>query len=380
MASRLQVTHVITGLPRGGAQTVLEQLVLGADRARFEMDVISLTELGAVGERLARNGTRVRALAMNRRLPNPAALLRLARWLRRSQTHVVQTWLYHGDLIGGLAGRLAGVPVMWNLRQTDLDPKTTGRGTLWTARACAPLSRRVPRRIVCCSEASQRVHAALGYDASRMVVVCNGVDLGRFRPDRAAAAAFRAELGVGPGERLVGLFARYHPQKDHQTFIAAAAAVCRAVTNVRFMLCGEAIDGCNAELASLLDQAGCRDRFLLLGIRDDVPRLTAALDLAVSSSSYAEGFSNVLLEAMAAGVPCVATDVGESALMVGDSGWVVPPRDVAVMTEALLTALRSSDPELVARGARARARAQTHYSLATMIETYQNLYAEVAAA
>jgi glycosyltransferase involved in cell wall biosynthesis len=371
------VIHVITGLPRGGAQTVLEQLLRQIDRRAFAMSVISLTELGAVGERLLQAGIPVRALGMSRRLPSPSAVWKLAAWLRREKPDFVQTWLYHGDLIGGVAARLAGCRAVWNLRQTDVDPAITPASTLWTVRACARLSGLVPSLIVCCSEASREVHGRLGYRWDKMKVIPNGVDLQRFHPDDDAAAALRAELGIPLHHRLIGLVSRFHPQKDHANFFSAVSLLRESAPDVQFVLCGEGIEEGNGALMALVEASGQRDRLHLLGVRDDVARLTAGLDVAVSSSN-SEGFSNVLIEAMACGVPCVATDVGDSARIVGETGWIVPARDPKALAQACAAALALPAVQLRERGRRARERAVAEYSLPVFVERYSTLYADLA--
>jgi glycosyltransferase involved in cell wall biosynthesis len=373
-SAKIKVTHVITALPRGGAQSVLFQLLERMDKSRFDMDVVSLADQGVVGQKIAELGVPVKALNMGRRFPNPVKILRLARWLRIRKPDLVQTWLYHGDLVGGLAARLAGRLVLWNLRQSDLDPRSTRRATMLTAKTCARLSRIVPRTIVCCSEASREVHTGLGYDGERMTVIGNGVDLDRYRPDTTAGAALRKEIGVNEGARLVGLVARFHPQKDHQTFLTAAAQVCAHVDDVHFVLCGEDVDDSNAVLGDLIRQTGFADRFHLLGVRDDIPQVTGAFDLAMSSSSYGEGFPNVLLEAMACGVPCVTTDVGDSARIAGSTGWVTPPGDAKALAAALAQALALSPSELAAKATAARARAEEAHSISRMIQAYEGLY------
>jgi glycosyltransferase involved in cell wall biosynthesis len=371
----VRVTHVITGLPRGGAQTVLSYLVRCSDPARFSMRVISLTETAAVGNLLAASGVSVRALGLNRAVPDPIRLARLVQWLRQDHADLVQTWLYHGDLIGGVAARVAGIPVLWNIRQTDLDPATTRRSTIWTARACARLSRSIPARIVCCSHASQRVHGALGYDTARMVVLPNGVDLDRFRPDAEARLRMRRAWGVPPDAKVVGAVARFHPQKDHETLVRAAGALLQRMPEVHFVLCGENVDQGNAALSSWIAATGRRDRFHLLGIRDDVPAVTAAFDVATCTSSYGEGFNNVLVEAMACGVPCVTTDVGDAAAIVGGLGWVVRPREVDAIAAAWQQALGDGERRATA----VRRRATEDFSLASMIRRYEDLYESLTA-
>lgn len=375
---RLHVTQIITGLPRGGAQRMLYYLLERYDRDRFSMDVVSLTELGAVGKALQSAGIPTIALGMNRTLPNPADVWRLAAHLRRNQTDVVQTWLYHGDLIGGLAGRLAGRPTIWNIRQSDLAPRTTKLGTLLTARACAWLSGLAPKHIICCSEASRVVHSALGYDAGKMSVIGNGVDFSTFCPDRAAGAEVRGAAGIQPDVPVIGLVARFHSQKDHKTFVRAAAALAEIHANVQFVLCGEGVEPDNATLSGWISDLGLSERFHLLGARDDVQRVYNMLTIATLSSSYGEGFPNVLAEAMACGVPCVTTDIGDSAFIVGNTGAVVQPGDPVALAEAWAKILELDDKNRAALGAVACRRAVETFRLEDVIERYQILYEQMA--
>jgi glycosyltransferase involved in cell wall biosynthesis len=365
----IRVLFVTTGLDTGGAELMLYRLIAGLDRATFACSVVSLTDCGPTAAKLRALGVPVQALGMRRGVPDPRAVPRLARWMRRLAPDVVQTWMYHADLIGGLAARLAGRRALaWSLRQSTLDARTSKRSTVWTVRACAPLSRFVPARIVCCSEASRRVHVAAGYTSRKMLVIPNGFDVGAFRPDPGVRVAVRRELSVPDDALLVGLVARWDPQKDHATFLRAAARVA-ARCPAQFVLCGEGVTSDNAVLAGWIEAAGLGGRCHLLGSRDDMPRLTAALDVACSASAYGEGFSNVLGEAMACEVVCVATDVGDAALIVGDTGRVVPPRDAAALAAALGEVL-ALDPG---------ARAQQQFDLSTCVARYAALYSRLAA-
>src|SRR5262249_16836853 len=149
----IKIAHVITGLDADGAETVLYRITSRMDRTRFQNEVISLIELGPMAERLRSSGISARSLGMRRGSANPIQVLRLANWLRQSQPKVVQTWMYHADLLGGIAARLAGKPVVWAIHHTNLDPGQNKRLTILTARMCAQLSHNVPRRIVCVSQA-----------------------------------------------------------------------------------------------------------------------------------------------------------------------------------------------------------------------------------
>ena len=377
----IEVAHVITGLPVGGAQTVLLQLARRLSPSEFGTKVISLTEKGAVGLELEASGIAVQAMNMSRALPNPLFLFRLSSMLRKWRPDVVQTWLYHGDLVGGLAAKLAGRRrVVWNVRHSDFDPHHDRRSTIWCAKACAALSGRLPSAIVCNSDAAASIHVGLGYDGDRMRIIPNGVDVETFRPDSSARSDVREELGVPGDGFLIGLIGRFHPQKDHRGFVDAAGRLASLDGRVRFVLCGENVTRDNPVLASWIEATGYGDRFHLLGVRSDVRRVTAALDASTSSSSHGESFSNAVVEAMACGVPCVVTDVGDSRSMVDDTGIVVPPGDPAALVEAWRSLLDMSASRRSGMGAAARRRAADEYSIETMVARFGELYAEISCA
>lgn len=375
----MKVTHVITGLAFGGAQMMLYKLLASLDRTVCKAEVISLCDIGPLGKRIQELGVPVRALGLRPGAPNPWGIYRLARWLRQDPPHLLQTWLYHADLIGGLAAKLAGgIPVAWNIRHSNLDATDDKRSTRWTVRACAKLSHWLPARIVCCSESSQHVHAALGYAANKMVVIPNGFDLTAFKPDPTARLAVRQELGIPDKAPLIGLVGHFRAQKDHRTFVRAAARLHADLPEVHFLLCGNDITWENPEMCQWISAAGIRDRCHLLGRREDMPRLTAALDIATLTSAHGEGFPNVIGEAMACGISCVVTDVGDSALIVGDTGKVVPPQDPSALAKAWFTVLML-DPEGRAQlGLAARHRVNEHFNLPLIVTRYQRLYEELA--
>jgi len=374
-ADALAVVHIITGLPVGGAQTMLSEIARRQQQSGDRLLVISLTELGAVGEQLRQAGVQVRALGMNRSLPSPFDLFRLARLIKDFAPDVVQTWMYHADLIGGLAARLAGVrAVVWNIRHSDLRPGVDKRATIWTARLCGFLSRWLPSLILCNSHHAAGLHEKLGYQRRRIEVVPNGIDVEKFRPQSDAGASVRSELGISDKARLVGLVARFDPQKDHRRFIAAAGIVARQHADVHFLLCGSGIDAHNQDLARWINESPVADHFHLLGVRDDVPRLTAALDLSISSSAHGEGFSNIIAEAMACAVPCVVTKIGDSALIVGDTGWSVPAENEDALADAISVALAEPRDAHGLRGEQARSRIIDNFSIDEIFAKYRAVY------
>lgn len=374
----MRILHVITSLSTGGAEMMLYKLLSRMDGAAFDTRVICLTANGPIGKKIESLGIPVIALNMRRGAIDLLRFSRLVREIRHARVDVVQTWLYHADLLGGLAAHMAGANhVVWNIRNSSLDVKKSKWHTRMAAHACAMLSNLIPTQIVTNSNTAAALHQELGYDGGRIVVIPNGFDADVFRPDNTARASVRTELGLAGEVPLVGLIGRFDPQKNHAGFIRAAAQALRGRSDVRFVLCGRGVDISNGELMRLIGGGNLDGHIYLLGERHDIPRLTAALDVAVSSSCYGEAFPNVVGEAMSCGVPCVVTDVGDSAAIVGDTGKVVPPGDDAALTAALLAVLAMSQAERRALGMRARQRVIDLYSLDSIAQQYELLYEAV---
>lgn len=378
-----RMIHVITGLGVGGAEMMLLRLLAEMDQTRYAPAVISLTSDGALGDKMRALGIPVTALGMQPGSSNPLALLggvrRLAAIFRRHKPELVQTWMYHADLIGGLAARLAGsVPVVWNVRSNLPALERNKRATVLTARLCAVLSHLLPRLIITNSRVVCAAHIRAGYSAKKMRVIPNGFDLSRFQPNLQARAAARGELGVDDRALLVGMVARFDRSKGHQVFIEAAGRLAAVEPRAVFVLCGEGATPENATLMNWISTAQISERIHLLGRRDDIPRWLNALDLYVSAS-ISEAFPNVVGEAMACELPCVVTDVGDSAGIVADTGWVVPPRDPAALAAACASALALSPEERAAMGKHARQRVYLHFDLPKIVAQYMALYDGVLA-
>jgi glycosyltransferase involved in cell wall biosynthesis len=374
-----KILHVITSLRCGGAEGVLARLVL-ATRSEFEHIVVALRDDGQLAPLLRSAGIVVRELGIDSRRGAVLGVASLTGLIRKEQPVIVQTWLYHADLIGGIAARLAGIrSIVWGVRNTNLSAAAISRSTRCVAWLAARLSGVIPQVIVCNSIASSREHIAFGYQAAPFRVIANGFDLERLHPDSVVRAATRASLGIPPGALLVGNVARWDPQKDHDNLLAALRSVALNQPALRVVLIGAGMEWGNARLAELVRMSGLQERVALLGQRDDVPALMNALDLHVLSS-LGEAFPNVVPEAMSCGTPCVVTDVGDAARIVGDTGWVVPARDPAALAAAIeraLAALQQHGRE--ALGKRCRERIVAHYDLRSMTDAYTALWGELAA-
>jgi glycosyltransferase involved in cell wall biosynthesis len=376
---KIRVAHVITGLGVGGAEMMLVKLIAGRDRGRFESRVIALSNDLPLEDRARQAGAEVSTLGLDPSLLAAAGgLRRLLRMLRDPRPDIVQTWLYHADLLGGVAGKLLGVPVIWNIQNSAMDPSRTSWRSTAVGRMGAAASSVVPKSIVACSYVGMNQHIEMGYDRRRFQVIPNGVDLSLFRPDPELRASVRAELGVTPDTQLIGMIARLHPQKDHENFFAAAGRVAKTHPNVRFVMVGLGLEPMNDETMAMVRGAGVEQQTILLGLRSDIPRILCGLDLHTLSSAFGEGFPNVLVEAMAVGVPCVVTDVGDSARIVGDTGRSVPSRDPGALASALREMLDLPAAEFDALRLRARERTASHFSIEAAVEQYEQLYERTA--
>jgi glycosyltransferase involved in cell wall biosynthesis len=355
---------------------MLVKLLRHTDHTRIHSRVVSLAGAGPLAREIEALGVPVTSLGMVPGRISVGAMRRLVALLRADRPDVLQTWLYHADLLGTIAGRLAGVrSIYWNVRCAELDRDDHARSLFWMLRALAWLSPRVTG-VVVNSDAGRRASESLGYRPKRWVMIRNGFELDRFTASEDASASVRAELGVAPDRRLVGLVARFHPMKDHATFLRAAGIVRRTHSDVDFVLAGRQIDSSNATLRALVDANGLAGGVHLLGERHDIPRLTASFDVA-ACSSYSEAFPNAVGEAMACAVPCVATAVGDCADVIGDTGEIVPPRDPAALAAAVRRLLDLPDGERRALGARARERVMTRYDIVNVAAEYARLYKEL---
>lgn len=370
----MRVLYIITGLATGGAETMLLKLLERLDRERYEPMVISLTTVGDIGPRIAALGIPVRALDMAAGLPGPLGFFRLMRAIRQLEPDIVHTWLYHADLLGGVAAKWAGVPaICWGIRSSNLDADKTSWTTRAVRRVCALMSHVIPQRIFLNSETARRIHASLGYAADKMSVIPNGFDLSRFRPDESARRSVRTGLDCTDDTLLVGMIGRFDPLKNHAGFISAMAVVFRQLPQIRLVLAGKGVDRENEELLVAIEKAGLSANIHLLGPRDDMPALMAALDV-LACPSHAEAFPNVVGEAMAAGVPCVATDVGDCAYIIGNTGFVVPVGDMDGFASKVAAMLSLSRVQRMALGEQARARVQSHFEIAGVVRRYEEAY------
>lgn len=373
----ITIVHLITELNMGGAEQMLYKLVTRMDHNRFRCIVVSMTDQGPVGERIKAKGIPVFPLGMGFGRPTLKGVSTLFYLLKQESVNIVQSWLYHADLLGLIVGRIAGIKrVVWGIRCSDLHLSKYRPLTALTVRASGILSP-LADAIVVNSENGMRVHKKRGYQTERMVFIPNGFDTERFCPDASAKTWLIQSLGIPPDAILIGQIARFDPMKDHKTFLKAASLLARQHPEVHFVLVGRGLVPENADLAFLINHH-LEGRIHLLGLRDDIPRITAALDIVSSSSAFGEGFSNTIGEAMSCGVPCVVTDVGDSALIVDGTGIVVQPEDPEALADAWIQMLKKGEDGRKDAGEQARVRVVKNYSIEKIVQRFEDLYVKLA--
>lgn len=374
--SVIRVCHVIVGLNVGGAESMLKRLIESDPASIPETVVVSLTSLGVIGDSLRARGVCVHALGMLSFLHAPIALWRLIRLTRQYRPVIVQTWMYHADLLGGLAARVAGNRyVIWGIRTTDIRVGAPF-GTVIVRWLCARLSRWIPSAIICAAEASRQSHIAVGYDAKKMVVIPNGYDFSWLNASFEERQSLRKQCGINQDEVVIGSLGRFHADKDQENFVRSAALLVPQYPQLRFLMVGRGLDLNNQPLVDWINRTGCMDRFVLLGERKDVPQCLAAMDI-FCLHSRTEGFPNVLAEAMAMGLPCITTDVGDATMLLGDAGVVVPKENSVALVQGVERLLALDQDARHALGRRAKALVQARFSIARARERFEEVYRQV---
>lgn len=379
-AQPIKILHIINDLAIGGAEIMLYRLLSEKSRQRFSPVVISLMDHGSLRQQIEELGIPVYTARMKRGRPTPASVWRLIRLVRQIKPDLIQGWLYHGSLaaqIGSLF--LPGhIPALWSIHCSIYSLSFEKKLTAVVVRICALLSK-LASHIIFVSRTSQAQHKALGYDIAKSSVVPNGIDTSLFAPSNEAKASVRLELGVPPSALLIGAIGRYHAMKDHANFLRAAGLIADRYPEVNFLLAGRGLDAENRALQELIRELRLEHRTHLLGERTDIARLVAALDIFCLSSSHGESFPIIVAEAMSSAVPCVVTDVGDSASMVTDTGRVTPPRDAKALATACEELLDLGPAGREALGLKARRRVVELFSLSRVVAEYEALYETIIA-
>lgn len=368
-----KILYIITSLSVGGAQKALLNLTTSEFSQQYPPHVLALVEVDGIRQQFEQAGIPVQVLGLNRLSRLPFLLPRLAWLVWTIKPQVIHGWMHHGNLFATLAWLLAACRprLLWGMHHTPEQATLERAQHAFVLKLGRWLSG-LPQHIVYVSRRSLQRHTELGYDSHHAQVIANGIPLGHGSLRATSHASVREELGIPVDALLIGSLTRYVPEKDIPNLLAAIRLVQQHGLDAHFLLAGEGMDAGNPALQSLLAGIPEPGRVHLLGVRTDAARLIAALDVATLSSRR-EAFPLFLAEAMAAGVPCVATDVGDIAECVADTGLVVPAGDAAALVQAWITLLQQSPSQRLALGEQAQQRVAERYSLAVVVQAYREL-------
>ena len=363
-----KIAHVIIGLNVGGAELMLQRLVLNSSKkADFKHYIISLTDLGVIGPQLQEHGIEIYSLDMNSLSSLPSILLKLRKLIKKINPDVVQTWMYHADLLGGLAAKSLGIEnIVWNVRNTTIE----GRGIIATsiAKLCAKLSYIVPKKIVYVSRSASKSHQAFGYNNSISLVIFNGYDTHKFNYSLRARQKYRRDFQISDNDIIVGSVGRFSKSKDHETFIKSIMLATTSNPNIKGLLVGRDI---NLDSFNISEQD--KKKFIVIGQREDIASIYSCMDI-FCLHSLSEGFPNVLGEAMSTGIPCVVTRAGDAEYILNQAEYTSNVRDVDSLSRSLVSLSNLSPKERREIGLKNRERIKENFEISVIIERYLNLY------
>lgn len=352
---------------------MLVKLLARIDRNKFSPAVISLTKASDIEDQVRELGVEVYTLDLLSAHRLVLEVFRLLRLVSRIRPDIIQGWMLHGNLAALFAGTCLHIPVIWGVRHSRLLLDREKKSSVALERVLRWFSR-FPVRIVYNSNNGKRSHEDMGYAPKRSLVIPNGFDTRRFRPSSTIRQTVRKSLDIAEKTVVIGMIARYHPMKDHRTFLQAAALLRRSHAGVTFLLIGRGCERTNVELVSYVNELLLGSDVQLIGERSDVHEMINALDIGTLSSASGEGFPNTIGEAMCCAVPCVVTDVGDSAWIVGDTGITVPPQDAAALSRGWRELIDAGPSVRRTMGERARARILDCFSIDAVTREYEAAY------
>jgi glycosyltransferase involved in cell wall biosynthesis len=357
---RPSIFILIRSLHVGGAERQVSVLAKSLHNKGYSVTVGVFYSGGVLEEKLRQEGVCIYSLDKKGRWDLLGWFLRYLRAIRKVNPDIIYSFLTTSNIVA-ITGRLfVRKPVVWGIRASNMDFKNYDWLATLSGWVEKILSRYV-KVIIFNSRSSRDYHESLGYRLNHAVVISNGIDTDVYKSDLNSRITIRNKLAIPEGGVVIGMLARVDPMKDYETYLTAARALCPHNTNLYFVAAGAGTD--TASWTSL------PSRFLTLGVWEDVPGLLNALDIMVLSSAFGEGFPNVIGEAMACGLPTIATDVGDTAYIVGDQGLIIPSKN----PEALIQAIRSLLDQPPSKEG-IRDRIQTNFSVSQMVDrTLQTL-------
>tara|TARA_Y200000002_G_scaffold289511_1_gene243616 strand:- start:2297 stop:3421 length:1125 start_codon:yes stop_codon:yes gene_type:complete len=371
----MKVLHIITGLKKGGAETLLCNLCEYDEE--FNHTIISLSDTKDLEPSLEKLNVPVFSLNFPDGKLKISGVLKLYRLIKKINPDIVQTWMIHADLIGGLIARFIGIKnIFWGVHHTVLIYGKVKLSTILILKINALLSYFIPKKIIYCAEKSRSVQESIGFKKSKGVVIQNGYDINKFYRDTNLGNNFRNELKISEDTFVIGHVGSYDPLKDQNTLIEALDILNKQNFKFIAVLVGLNLDNDNNDLVIKIEEKELSSCINLLGMRNDIPAVMNGIDLFILSS-ISEAFPNVLNEAMACGTPCISTDVGDASFIIKNTGWIVPPKNPKLIVDAVINAedeLRSRTLSWLKRKDDCHERINENFSLKKMIQKYKELW------
>lgn len=367
----MKIAHIITSLNAGGAENALQRLI-SMDKKNDHL-IISLLGEGFYETKLTNQGVKIISLKMKKSQLSITSLIKLIKVLKKENPAIIQSWMYHSDLIGGIAAFFSGKKIIWGIRG-PLYKKFTSNRTLIVAKLCAFLSHLLPSFIVANSVHARDSHILFGYSKKKMHVIHNGFDT---RPiSKSIAISTISHDSKHP--MVIGTVGRYDPHKDHLNLINALNLFNKNNKNFIAYFIGEGLDKSNDYLINLIKDLGLESKIKLIGLSNDVQQYYSMMDIFILSSE-AESFPNVIGEAMIAGVPCISTDVGDAKMMIGENGWIVPIKSPIQLSNAISKAYNEfqDHKNWSKRKQNANEIIKLNFSIDLMINKFNKLWSQI---
>lgn len=370
-----KIIYLTTGLSTGGAEMMLYNLLAKINRQKFEPIVVSLLDKGRFGEEIEQLDIPVYSLGMNLGISTIQTAKKLIKLMEKLQPDLIQGWMYHGNIAAQLVKFISkqNIPILWSIHHS-LHSLSSEKFLTQALIRLGGVTAKSVRQIAFVSQKSRLQHRKLGYAAAYNAIIPNGFDTSLFKPSVQIREHFRQELQLPSDALLIGSIARYHPMKDHANLLRAAKILKQNYPEAYFVLVGTDVNEENTALTNLIAELEIGDRVFLLGERRDIPQITPALDIMTSSSAFGEAFPLVIGEAMACAVPCVATDLGDSAWLIGETGKVVPVKNPEALAIGWQELISLGTEERQTLGEVARQRIMDNFSLDSVVAKYESLY------
>lgn len=364
---KTRVVFLIRSLFFGGAERQLLTLVKGMNKAAFDISILCFYNGGELEAEFLKAGIPIISLGKSGRWDIFPFFSKLFRILRDLQPEILHSYLSMSNILAVIAKGMAGkVKVIYGVRHAymdltkyDLLTRLVYKMEIWLS-YFADL-------IIVNSYTGKSNHIRNGFASKKMMVIPNGIDTDQYHPSPAEGCDTRDRLGIPQNVQVVGLVGRLDPVKDHATFLKAAAEVLQKKPDVKFICVGDGDEVYRASLQNLAQDLGISDGIIFLTGQKNIRAVYNAMDI-LCSASIGESFSNAIAEAMACGVPCVVTDAGDSGILVGDYGTVVPVGDVEKLASGLARMLDLSETERHTLGIKNRKRIEENFSVDRMVK------------